>query len=175
VACDICRRCCSIPSCQTLVGLSQLLWAFCWGFRGADPLGCGTGEVCWWWLGADLGRATLLWTFGFDTCVRPLGRFGAEDARLGLAQQFCASFGCCGPAVVAICYGLRACSLALAACCRVVVWPFWPLWALAAIVMQHRPGLLRGQPATGLFRPPIPRQVQLGLGLLGALLLWTAA
>ncbi|APD47458.1 4-hydroxybenzoate polyprenyltransferase [Synechococcus sp. CS-602] len=160
------------PSAKRWLAFPQLLLAFCWGFAVLIPWAAATGEVAGGWPLGLVWAATLLWTFGFDTVYAMADR--RDDAALGLRSS-ALSLGPAAPAVVAICYGLTALFLALAALLQGVSWPFWPLWALAAIGMQQQARLLRGQPAAGLFGRHFHRQVQLGGLLWLALLLGRAA
>jgi 4-hydroxybenzoate polyprenyltransferase len=163
------------PSAKRWFPLPQLVLALCWGFAVLIPWAAATGS-----LGAEgptsagiLGLtwlATLLWTFGFDTVYAMSDR---DDDRAVGVRSSALTLGAAAPAVVALCYGATATSLALAAIGRGIALPgFWVAWAVAAAGMLweaarlSRPGLPRSA-----YGRHFSRQVQLGALLLLALIL----
>ena len=160
------------PSAKRWFPFPQLVLAFCWGFAVLIPWAAATGRL--WGAGGGgwplllVWAATLLWTFGFDTVYAMADR--RDDAALGLRSS-ALSLGAAAPAAVALCYGLAALQLALAASLRGVTWPFWPLWGVASLGMQRETWLLRGDPAPSRFGAHFRHQVQLGGLLLLALVL----
>jgi len=166
-----CRRCCSIPLPNAGWLSPSLLLAFCWGFRGADPLGlrppvrlpvAGPWDLVW--------AATLLWTFGFDTVYAMADR--RDDAPLGLRSSALSL----GPAAPARRGDLLRPDGTVSGARRPVaggVLALLAALALAAIGMQQQARLLRGQPAAGLFGRHFHRQVQLGGLLLAGPAAWT--
>ncbi|MCT0198805.1 4-hydroxybenzoate polyprenyltransferase [Synechococcus sp. CS-1325] len=158
------------PSAKRWFAFPQLVLAFCWGFAVLIPWAAATGGL--WGEGGGgwplllVWAATLLWTFGFDTVYAMADR--RDDAAVGLRSS-ALSLGAAAPTAVAICYGLTALFLAIAASLQGVSWPFWPLWGFAAITMQREALLLRGEPATSTFAAHFRHQVLLGGLLLLAL------
>jgi len=160
------------PSAKRWFAFPQVVLAFCWGFAVLIPWAAATGRL--WGEGGGswplllVWAATLLWTFGFDTVYAMADR--RDDAALGLRSS-ALSLGAAAPAAVAICYGLTALFLALAATLQTVAWPFWPLWGVAAAAMQREALLLHGESTGSLFAAHFRHQVLLGGLLLLALVL----
>lgn len=128
------------PSAKRWFAYPQLLLAFCWGFAVLIPWAAASGSVavgwplllCWW--------ASVSWSFGFDTVYAMADR--DDDRALGVRSS-ALSLGAAAPLAVAICYGLTAAALALAAIGQGIGIAFWPLWLVAAAGMQYQVWLLQ--------------------------------
>jgi len=143
------------PSAKRWFAYPQLLLAFCWGFAVLIPWAAASGSLaggwplllCWW--------ASVSWSFGFDTVYAMADR--DDDRALGVRSS-ALSLGAAAPLAVAICYGLTAAALALAAIGQGIGIAFWPLWLVAAAGMQHQVWLLhqweRPAPALPAATPP---------------------
>ena len=157
------------PSAKRWFGYPQLVLALCWGFAVLIPWAAASGTLQGWPL-ALTWLATLTWTFGFDTVYAMADR---DDDRVVGVRSSALSLGPRAPQAVALCYGLTATALALAAQLQGIGGAlFWLPWALASA------GMLRE--AHQLQRPELPRsayghhfsnQVKLGGLLLLALIL----
>ena len=157
------------PSAKRWFGFPQLVLAICWGFAVLIPWAAASGTLQGWPL-ALTWLATLTWTFGFDTVYAMADR---DDDQVVGVRSSALSLGPRAPQAVALCYGLTAAALALAAQLQGIGGAlFWLPWALASA------GMLRE--AQQLRRPDLPRsayghhfsnQVKLGGLLLLALIL----
>ncbi len=162
------------PSAKRWFGYPQLVLALCWGFAVLIPWAAASGSLQGWPL-ALTWLATLSWTFGFDTVYAMADR---NDDKVVGVRSSALSLGALAPQAVALCYGITAAALALAASLQGIGVQgsggalFWLPWALASAGMQREAHQLR--------RPDLPRsaygrhfgnQVKLGGLLLLALIL----
>jgi len=156
------------PSAKRWFGYPQAVLALCWGFAVLIPWAAATGSLAGGWPLALCWVAALLWTFGFDTVYAMADR--ADDARIGIRSS-ALSLGRHAPMAVALCYGVTAALLAVAAGLVGVQSWFWPLWLLAALGMQQQAARLRRSDLPpSAFGRHFGRQVQLGALLLLALI-----
>ena len=157
------------PSAKRWFAYPQLVLAFCWGFAVLIPWAAASGSLAglpllFTWL------AAVCWTFGFDTVYAMSDR--DDDRRVGVRSS-ALSLGQRAPLVVALCYGITAVALAIAAQLQGLSGPgFWVPWGVAALAMQREAFALR---RTDLPRSAYGRhfagQVRLGALLLLALIL----